>query len=439
MRAKSFYIETHGCQMNIYDSEFIRDTLLRDGYEPAARPSDASVILVNTCSVRARAERKALARLAEMGALKKQNPDLVLAVVGCMAQRLGAAATDRVPGIDLVVGFDAYAALPALIRDARLRRPVVETSAEPRALYSARPSSRDGITAFVTIMQGCDNYCSYCIVPYVRGRERSKPHQVILDEIGHLVGLGAREVTLIGQNVNSYRDGCIDFARLLELADGIQGLERIRFTTSHPKDLTIGVIEAMRDLPKVCEHLHLPVQSGSDRILALMNRGYTRGDFRKIVQFARHAIPALAVTTDVMVGFPTETQADFDRTVEVMEDVRFDAAFMFLYSPREGTEALRLGDDVPMEEKTRRLREVVALQNHVTDALKASLVGRQVEILVETESKREPRYMLGRTRENWLAKIPREGVRKGETVIAEVRSVTRWMLVCERSSRKVGA
>jgi len=438
MDTERFYIETLGCQMNVYDSEFITDVLARAGWEPADGPGDASVILVNTCSVRARAEEKAISRLSEFAALRKRNPALVVGVVGCMAQRLGRRLAEGRPRIDLVAGFDAYGMLPKLIREARLRRPVVETSADPQALFSSRPRRHDSTAAFVTIMQGCDNFCSYCIVPYVRGRERSKPHGVILDEIAHLVGLGAREVTLIGQNVNSYRDGQVDFAGLLELASQVEGLSRIRFTTSHPKDLTLGLIERMRDVPKVCEHLHLPLQSGSDRVLALKNRGYTRGDFTKIVQFARYTIPTLAVTTDIMVGYPTETELDFEATLRTLEDLQFDAAFMFRYSPREGTRAAGLGDDVPIEDKTRRLKAAIALQNRVTDQKKAALLGKEVEVLIERESRREPAFMQGRTRENWLAKIPREGVRKGETVVADVLSATRWMLSCERSSRKVG-
>ena len=438
METERFYLETLGCQMNIYDSEFIADVLERAGSERVEDPREASVILVNTCSVRARAEGKAIARLSEFAALGKLNPSLVVGVVGCMAQRLGRRLAQGRVRLSLVAGFDAYERLPELIREARLRRPVVEISSEPEALFSSRPRCREGTAAFVTIMQGCDNYCSYCIVPYVRGRERSKPHGVIVNEIAHLVGLGTREVTLIGQNVNSYRDGQVDFAQLLELASGVEGLSRIRFTTSHPKDLTVGLIERMRDLPKVCEHLHLPIQSGSDRILALMNRGYTRGDFAKIVQFARYTIPTLAVTTDIMVGFPTETEADFEGTLKTLEDLRFDAAFMFRYSPREGTRAEGLGDDVPLEDKTRRLKAAIALQNRVTDEKKAALVGKEVEILIEKESRRDHTFMQGRTRENWLAKIPREGVRKGETVVADVLSATRWMLSCERSSRKVG-
>jgi tRNA-2-methylthio-N6-dimethylallyladenosine synthase len=439
MNQERFYIETLGCQMNVYDSEFIGDVLTRAGWEAADRPVDASVILVNTCSVRARAEDKAIARVREYAALRRKNPDLVVGLVGCMAQRMGARLTRGRPKIDLVAGFDAYEMLPGLVREARLRRPVIEVCPEPRALFSSRPARRDGTAAFVTIMQGCDNFCSYCVVPSVRGRERSKACGVILEEIAHLVQLGTREVTLIGQNVNSYRDGQVDFAKLLELANDAPGLERIRFTTSHPKDLTLGLIERMRDLPKVCEHLHLPLQSGSDRILALMNRGYAFTDYSRIVEFARYTIPRLAVTTDIMVGFPTENEGDFEGTLGALEQLRFDAAFMFRYSPREGTRAADLEDDVPLEVKTGRLKAAVALQNSVTDEKKTALVGQEVEILVEGQSRRGPEFLQGRTRENWLAKIPCEGVRKGETVVAKVLSATRWMLGCECSSRKVGA
>jgi tRNA-2-methylthio-N6-dimethylallyladenosine synthase len=223
------------------------------------------------------------------------------------------------------------------------------------------------------------------------------------------------------------------------MANDVPGLGRIRFTTSHPKDLTLGVIERIRDLPKVCEHLHLPLQSGSDRVLSLMNRGYTSSEFGKIVQFARHNIPTLAVTTDIMVGFPTETESDFESTFRALDEIRFDAAFMFRYSPRDGTKACRLGDDVALEEKTRRLKEVISLQNCITDEKKQALLGREIEILIEGESDREPDFMLGRTRENWLAKIPREGVRRGETVVARISSATRWMVTCDRSLRKAGA
>jgi tRNA-2-methylthio-N6-dimethylallyladenosine synthase len=434
---REFYIETHGCQMNIYDSEFISDLLTRSGYRRVTDPRRASVILVNTCSVRERAERKALSRIKEFAALRSARPELVVAVVGCMAQRLAAAG--RSGGADVVAGFDAYQSLPLVLDEAGRRpRPVVEASPEPKCLYSLTPERRDQVTAFVTVMQGCDNFCSYCVVPHVRGRERSKPVATILEEMRRLVSLGSREITLIGQNVNSYRDGTTTFGELLGLANGLEGLERIRFTTSHPKDLSVGLVEAMRDLPKVCEHLHLPLQSGSDRILRLMNRGYGFEDFRKIVEYARHEIPGLAVTTDIMVGFPTETELDFGRTLDALGRIGFDAAFTFIYSPREGTEAARLADDVTRAEKTARLKRAVALENQITDLRKQALLGREVQILVEGSSAKESGMALGRTRENWLAKLPSEGVRKGETVVARVSSVTRWMIACDRPLRKAG-
>ncbi len=440
MTDKRFYIETHGCQMNVYDSRFISDLLVRDGYEPVDNPRDASIVLVNTCSVRDRAEMRAVARIRELAALRKANPDLVIGVVGCMAQRLGKRVAGAATRVDLIAGFDSYPSFLEVLEEAgRGKQPVVEISENPCSLYSLRPLRQESVTAFVTIMQGCDNFCTYCVVPYIRGRERSKASRVILEEIEHLVGLGVKDVTLIGQNVNSYRHVDVDFSGLLEMANDVPGLRRIRFTTSHPKDLTLGVIERMRDLPKVCEHLHLPLQSGSDRVLSLMNRGYTSSEFGKIVQFARHNIPTLAVTTDIMVGFPTETESDFESTFRALDEIRFDAAFMFRYSPRDGTKACRLGDDVALEEKTRRLKEVISLQNCITDEKKQALLGREIEILIEGESDREPDFMLGRTRENWLAKIPREGVRRGETVVARISSATRWMVTCDRSLRKAGA
>jgi tRNA-2-methylthio-N6-dimethylallyladenosine synthase len=437
-RGRKFFIETHGCQMNIYDSGFIADLLKRHGYGRTLAPEEASLIVVNTCSVRERAESKALARIRELASLKRRRPELVVAVVGCMAQRLGKRLAGRGSRVDLVAGFDAYTALADLIKTAAARGPVVAITENPQSLYAALPRKHESVAAFVTIMQGCDNYCSYCIVPYVRGRERSKPRAMILDEVKHLVDLGVKEVTLIGQNVNSYRDDHLDFPGLLELVCGVEGLERIRFTTSHPKDLTPGLVAAVRDLPKVCEHLHLPLQSGSDRILRAMSRGYTCRDFERIAEYARYEVRDLALTTDLMVGFPSEAQADFEATLTAMEKIRFDSAFTFRYSPREGTAAARMADDVPGEVKTRRLRSLVALQNRITDEKKRALVGREVEILLEGPSTRDPGFLVGRTRENWLAKLPRKGVRRGETVVAPVSSVTRWMVICDRYLRKVG-
>jgi tRNA-2-methylthio-N6-dimethylallyladenosine synthase len=428
--ARSFYIKTLGCQMNIYDSEIIAAKLLADGYTQADRPRDADLILINTCSVRDRAERKARSMAAEYASLRKANPDLVIGVIGCMAQRLGGSLTED-GTVNLVVGTDCYDYFTDLLRRLELTgAPVVETSCNFVSTYALRPQTYSSMKTFVSIMRGCNNFCSYCIVPYVRGRERSKAHAEILAEINNLAGMGVREVTLLGQNVNSYSDGKVDFADLLALVNGIDGIERIRFTTSHPKDLTDGLIYAIRDLPKVCEHLHLPLQSGNDRILAAMNRGYTYAEYKSRHDLARAVIPGLAVTTDLMVGFPSETGPECEDTLRALRELRFDAAFMFRYSAREGTSAADLPDDVPEQEKIERLKRLIALQNDITDSRKQELVGRQVEILIEEPSTKEPGYMLGRTRENWLAKIPSKGVREGSKVNAQVISVTRWMITC---------
>jgi tRNA-2-methylthio-N6-dimethylallyladenosine synthase len=436
---KRFYIETLGCQMNIYDSEIITAKLLAEGYTQVGAAAEADLILLNTCSVRDRAERKARSMATEFAALRKKKPDLVLGIIGCMAQRLGAELT-RDGTVNLVVGTDCYDYFTDLLRRLEVTgKPVVETSCNFVSTYALRPADYSSMKAFVSVMRGCNNFCSYCIVPYVRGRERSKDHKEILAEVNNLAGLGVKEVTLLGQNVNSYRDGDVDFAGLLEMVSLTDGLERVRFTTSHPKDLTDGLIFAMRDLEKVCEHLHLPIQSGNDRILEAMNRGYTLEEYRARHDFARASVPGLAVTTDVMVGFPSETEAEFEMTLAALRDLRFDAAFMFRYSVREGTNAADLQDDVAEDVKIDRLKRLIALQNDITDSRKQELVGRTVEILVEEESKREPGYMLGRTRENWLAKIPSKGVRQGSKINAEVTSVTRWMITCAPARGKAEA
>jgi tRNA-2-methylthio-N6-dimethylallyladenosine synthase len=437
MSGKSFYIETHGCQMNVYDSDFVGEVLERAGYKRAASAADADVILINTCSVRARAERKALSRVAELAAPGRSRPGVTVGVIGCMAQRLGESLA-RNPRIGLVAGPDTYRGLPRLIEKARSGAAAVDVVQDPGNVYSHHPAAAREVTAIVTIMRGCDNFCSYCVVPYVRGRERSKPHREILGEVEHLVDLGVREVTLTGQNVNSYGDDRVDFARLLEMVNAVPGLARIRFTTSHPKDLSPGVIERIRDLPKVCEHIHLPLQSGSDRILGLMGRNYTAARYREIASLARREVPGVAISTDIMVGFPTETERDHAETLRTMEEVAFESAFMFRYSVREGTRAAGLADDVPTEEKTRRLKEVISLQNRLIDRAKAAMPGERVEILIEGESAREPDHLIGRTRKNWLAKVPRKGVRRGEVIVARITGISRWMIACEEVQDRIG-
>jgi tRNA-2-methylthio-N6-dimethylallyladenosine synthase len=440
MSEGTFHIETHGCQMNIYDSGFIRELLTGAGYREATDPAEADIILINTCSVRERAERKALSRIQELASRSSGASRPIIGITGCMAQRLGERLLERDGRIDLVAGPDSYRRLPALLEGLKDHRaPAVDIAQDDTCLYAVTPARQDGVSAFVTIMRGCNNFCSYCVVPYVRGRERSKPHRAILREVEHLVDLGVREVILIGQNVNSYRDGATDFGDLLEIVDGVARLVRIRFTTSHPKDLTGKVIEKVRDLPKVCEHIHLPLQSGSDRILALMNRGYTSAGYKELAGLARASIPGIAITTDILVGFPSETDEDHRKTLEVIKEVGFESAFMFRYSVRDGTAAAGLPDDVPEEVKIRRLKEVIALQNRLIDSKKEAMSGEWVEILIERESAKEPGFLIGRTRKNWLAKLPQKGVRRGEVVQARIAGVSRWMLTCDEVEIKIGA
>ncbi len=440
MRPKRFFIETHGCQMNAYDSGVVSQILQKCGYIETRNPQDADIVLINTCSVRERAERKALSRLGELAALRRRRGHMRIGIIGCTAQRLGENLVEATVQPDFIIGPDAYDSIPhaleALERD---EAPYVNVERTGSAIYSFRPKVYQQVTAFVTIMRGCNNYCSYCVVPYVRGPERSKPHREIVDEIKHLVGLGVREITLLGQNVNSYNDGYADFADLLELVNGIEGLVRVRFTTSHPKDLSEKVIKQIGLLPKVCENLHLPLQSGSDRILKLMSRCYTLRDYLNLVEKVRKTVPEIALTTDILVGFPGETIEDHEATLEALRMIRFDSAFMFKYSVRSGTAASRLADDVSEEEKVRRLNEVIRLQNSVVDEKKKPLIGMPVEILIEGQSQRHPHHCIGRTRKNWLAIVPSKGVSKGEVVVANVASASRWMLICEGASRKVGA
>lgn len=438
-QGKCFYIETLGCQMNVYDSEIISGMLLADGYTQAEGPGDADLILLNTCSVRDRAERKAHSMAAHFASLRKKKPDLIIGVVGCMAQRLGGKLTAD-GAVSLVVGTDCYDYFIELLhRVEATGRPVVETSCNFVSTYALRPETYTSVKAFVSVMRGCNNFCSYCVVPYVRGRERSKDHRALLAEIRNLASLGVKEVTLLGQNVNSYCDRSVGFPDLLALVNDVEGLERIRFTTSHPKDLSEELIYAMRDLPKVCEHLHLPLQSGNDRILGLMKRGYTYAEYKRAQDLARQVIPGLAVTTDLMVGFPSESDADYQDTLRALDEIRFEAAFMFRYSEREGTDAADLPDDVPEKTKVDRLKHLIAVQNRITDGRKLELLGRTVEILIEEPYRKQEGYMLGRTRENWLAKVPSKGVREGSKVNAEVTSVTRWMITCSEVQGKAEA
>ena len=422
--------------MNELDSELILGSLLAHGFSAARNEDDADVILLNTCCVRETAERKALGKMWLLGLMKQKRPDLVLGICGCVAQKRKQQLLDQMPFLDIVCGTAQIGHLPEMIESARkngeAQLSVEEDSAGKLDFTTARRKSP--VKAFVSIMRGCDNYCSYCVVPYVRGRERSRPPQEIVAEVEELARRGYKEITLLGQNVNSYGKGLeapCDLVELLERVNRVEGIERIRFVTSHPKDISPRLIEAMANLEKVCEQLHFPLQSGSDKILRLMNRGYTLDEYLRTVAALRNAVPDIALGTDIIVGFPGETDGDFAQTVEAMRMIEYDSAFIFKYSTREGTAAARLPDDVSLEKKKERNGILLQLQEGVSLRNNRSLIGGQVEVLVEGPSKRNPRKMMGRTRQNKIAVFDGGRDLTGRIIGLTVADATALTLFCE--------
>lgn len=393
MTTKNLFIHTMGCQMNVYDSDQIRSRLAPMGYDLTDDPGLADVIIVNTCTIRDKAEQKAFSFLGRLAPLKAQRPHLIVGIGGCVAQQEGRRILKRMPHVDLVFGTHAIGRLPRLIRRidrTRCRLVDIDISETIAANdFSTDPYPQTGVSAFVTIMRGCDNYCTYCIVPYVRGRESSRNPRDILMEIGRLVDHGVREVTLLGQNVNSYgkKEGLGSFARLLEQIAGIDGLQRIRFTTSHPKDLSMELIQSFEYLDKLCRHIHLPVQSGSAAVLKRMNRRYTPEHYLEKVDRLREASPEIAITSDIIVGFPGETDADFEATLSLIDHVRFDGLFAFAYSDRPNAPAARFDDKIATSVSKERLQRVLDRQKTFTMAKHQSLVGTVQEILVDGNSK----------------------------------------------------
>jgi tRNA-2-methylthio-N6-dimethylallyladenosine synthase len=409
---KRVYIETYGCQMNVADSELMFGVLSRDGYVRSTDPADADVMLVNTCAVRDNAEQRVIGRLGELQRYKRDGD--VLGVVGCMAQRLGPGLLARVPRVDLVVGPDAYRNLPDLIGLADAGQRVSDTEFRSWEHYEDVPAMRDKApTAFVTVQRGCDYRCTFCIVPYTRGPERSRRLQDVVREIARLVEEGTSEVTLLGQTVNSYHDGEHDFADLLRASGQIDGLRRLRFTSPYPTDFTPRVIEAMATTPAVCEHVHLPVQSGSNTVLKRMLRRYTRERYLEVVSQLRQAIPGITLSTDIIVGFPGETDADFQQTVELIGEADLDDAYTFQYSVREGTPAVRLRDHVADSIAAARLRRLIEAVRLNVRRKNIARVGQTHEVLVERPAKRGD-LMLGRTRTNHLVLLDLPQTAAGE-------------------------
>jgi tRNA-2-methylthio-N6-dimethylallyladenosine synthase len=405
---KKLYIQTYGCQMNQYDSERIARVMGRMDYVPTERSEDADLILLNTCSVRDRAEQKVYSALGRWRKLKEQRDGVIIGVGGCVAQKEGERLLKRVPHLDLVFGTHNIHKLPEMVQDAQTlhrRRVEVAFYRDPSYMEDVEPAIQvQGAKAFVTIMQGCNKVCSFCIVPHVRGREVSRPSEKIIGEIESLVNAGVKEVMLLGQNVNSYGKtsaGEVSFAQLLSRVNDIEGLERIRFTTSHPQDLSPELIEAFATLEKLCEHLHLPVQSGSDSVLARMRRGYDCKEYLQRIRLLKDRCPEIALSTDVIVGFPGETNDEFDSTLELLQQVEYDEIFSFVYSPRPQTVSARLyGDDIPDEIKRDRLKRVETLQHEVSLRKNRNSIGVVDEILVDGASKLKNGQIMGRTRSN---------------------------------------
>ena len=407
---KSYYIETMGCQMNAYDSDCVGRVLSLAGYGPVHDPRMADVILINTCAVRAKAEQKAFSALGRMIALKRRRPGMILGIMGCVAQKGAGCLLEKYSELDLVLGPGEVGRFPELLAKVEKGRTRVEATAmrgtvSPPVLCEGFFKGK--VKASMTVMEGCNNFCSYCIVPYVRGREVSRPPEDILNEARYLVGEGVREITLLGQNVNSYiyeNRERVDFADLLRRLERIDGLWRIRFTTSHPKDLSTELIQCFAECQKLCAHLHLPFQAGSNRVLEAMNRGYTREKYLYLVRELRKARPEIAVTADVMVGFPGETREDFELTLDLIREVEFDGLFSFKYSDREGTKAAGFADKIPEKEKMDRLCILQDLQKRVTVIKNRRMIGREMEILVEGQSKRGSQ-LTGRTSTNKIVNL----------------------------------
>ena len=419
----SVYIETYGCQMNVADSELMRGHLARSGYTTASDPADADVILLNTCAIREHAEERIFGRLGALAQYRLRKPHLQIGLAGCMAQHFRDKLLDR---LDFVVGPDAYRRLPELLSG----DPFVDVRLDREETYAdIAPQRADGVRAWITIMRGCDKFCTFCIVPFVRGRERSVPAAAVLEQVRAAAARGYREVVFLGQTVNAYRDGGTDFAALLRAADAVEGIERIRFTSPHPSDMSEAAIAAMATCAKVAPQLHLPLQSGSTPVLERMARGYSADDYLRLVERLRGVVPELALSTDIIVGFPGETERDFEATLEVMRAVRYDSAFMFKYSRRDHTRAAKWDETVDEDEKTRRLQAVIALQEQIAAEINAGWIGREVEVLVEGPARRPEGWLAGKTPQFKTAVLPAGDARPGDLVRARVSDTTAHTLI----------
>ena len=430
---RGLYIETYGCQMNVADSELMLGQLDRAGYRRVERPEDADVILVNTCAIREHAEQRIYGRLGELTRHKLRRPGVVLGVAGCMAQHLRSRLIERVPQVDLVVGPDGYRRLPELIDEAREEPTLAVRLSRVETYGDLVPARADGVRAWVSIMRGCDKFCAFCIVPYVRGRERSLPAEEVMRQVRHAAAEGFREIVFLGQTVNAYRDAeaGVDFAELLLRANRVEGIARIRFTSPHPSDMTERAIEAMASCEKVPPHLHLPLQSGSDPVLASMRRIYSVGAYEDLVARLRGAIPGLALSTDIIVGFPGETESDFEATRAAMDRIGYESAFIFKYSPRPGARSADWPETVSEEEKTRRITLLIEEQKERSLLKNQADLGSTVEVLVEGPTKRTPAEWFGKSAHFKTTVFPHRGERVGDLVSVRVAAATPHALLGE--------
>ena len=433
---KKYFTLTYGCQMNESDTERINGQLEELGYQPAEIMDEADIIIMNTCSIRQNAEEKVYGKIGEIKKLKEKNPRLLLGIAGCMAQENKGKLIERMPIIDFVIGPYHIHDLKDIISNENAKGShVVKTERNPHSVsdYSDLKAVRKShIFAWIPIMQGCNKFCTYCIVPYTRGRELSRPVEAICKEIQELANEGYKEVTLLGQNVNSYgldfRNGT-DFGTLIRAIDKIDGIERVRYMTSHPRDMTYDMVDAMAASPKVVRHMHLPVQHGSTEMLKAMNRGYTIERFKALVAYVREKMPDIAITTDLITGFPGETEEMHQETVKLLKEIRFDSCYTFIYSPRKGTPAARMENQIDDETKHRRLQELMDVENVISLELNKEMEGKTYTVIVEGPSKQDETNWFGRTSTNKMILFPyREGLKVGDTVEAKVETAQTWVL-----------
>ncbi|MBD3401478.1 tRNA (N6-isopentenyl adenosine(37)-C2)-methylthiotransferase MiaB [candidate division GN15 bacterium] len=426
-RVRTFHISTYGCQMNLADSSTLASTLTTRGYRRVAEEAEADLIILNTCSVREKAEDRVYGRLGEIYKFKKRKPHLKVAVVGCMAQRLGPELSQRVPHVDYVLGTDRVFELPDVLEGLEGTSPIM-TAFGHENMDLIEPIKETPYSGFITISRGCDNYCTYCIVPFVRGREREHSDDYIVDAAKKMADEGVVELTLLGQNVNSYKYNDTDFPGLLRRVARETGIRRIRYMTSHPKDLSKRLVEVMAEEPKLMPHIHLPLQSGANRILNRMGRIYTIEHYLKIIDYIRSKLEYVSITTDLIVGFPSETEEEFELTLEAVRRIGYDSAFMFRYSVRPGTTAARYADDVPEEDKIRRLNRLIELQQSIAYERNQREVGQVRESLVEGYSRRSKEHMRARTDGNKTILFPAGDVAAGTVLPIRVTSADAFTL-----------